>query len=220
MGAMRWCRIGTPVTSKKYHLSAGAEASEAGWPLPGAVTAAGDGRRADLRDFRALYDAWFADVNRWIRALGASPSDHDDLIQQVFVVVNRKLAEIDVDRERPFIFQTALRVASDARRTLRRRREVIDPSLLERIDVAPGPDECASRKQARVLLDAVLEGMPLDLRAVFILFEIEELSSIEIARLLGVPTGTVASRLRRARVDFQARVEKLEARETNRGESR
>src|SRR5882724_1676448 len=175
----------------------------------------------DRGRLRALVDEHFDFVWRTLRRLGVPASDLDDASQQVFVVVNRKLAEIDVDRERPFIFQTALRVASDARRTLRRRREVIDPALLERVDVAPGPDECASRKQARVLLDAVLEGMPLDLRAVFILFEIEELSSIEIARLLGVPTGTVASRLRRARVDFQARVEKLEERERNRrGESR
>jgi len=70
------------------------------------------------------------------------------------------------------------------------------------------------------MLDAVLEDMPIDLRVVFILFEVEELSSIEIGRLLGVPTGTVASRLRRARADFQARVAELEKVDDRRGESR
>src|SRR5258706_322677 len=122
---------------------------------------------------RSLIDVHFDFVWRTLRRLGVPASDLDDAAQQVFVVVNRKLAAIDVERERPFIFQTALRVASDARRTLRRRREVIDPALLDRVDGAPGPDDVVNRKQARVLLDAVLEDMPLDLRAVFILFEIE-----------------------------------------------
>jgi RNA polymerase sigma-70 factor (ECF subfamily) len=169
---------------------------------------------------RALIDEHFDFVWRTLRRLGVPPSDLDDATQQVFLVVTRKLSLIDIDRERPFVFQTALRVAADARRTVRRRREVLDSTLFERVDGAPGPDDVADRKRARAVLDAVLEDMPLDLRVVFILFEVEELSSIEIGRLLGVPTGTVASRLRRARADFQARVRRLEELADKRGESR
>jgi len=169
---------------------------------------------------RALIDEHYDFIWRTLRRLGVAPSDLDDAAQQVFVVVSRKLSLIEVSRERPFVFQTALRVAADARRTVRRRREIIDPNLLDGVDTAPGPDDIADRKRARVLLDRVLEDMPLDLRAVFVLFEVEELSSIEIGRLLGVPTGTVASRLRRARADFQARVRQLEELECKRGESR
>jgi len=175
----------------------------------------GDGAR-----LRALIDGHYDFIWRTLRRLGAAPSDLDDAAQQMFVVVRRKLFLIDVDRERPFVFQTALRVAADARRTVRRRREVIDPNLLDGVDTAPGPDDIADRKRARALFDQVLDDMPLDLRAVFVLFEVEELSSIEIGRLLGVPTGTVASRLRRARADFQARVRQLEELEAKRGESR
>lgn len=169
---------------------------------------------------RALIDEHFDFVWRTLRRLGVPPSDLDDATQQVFLVVSRKLAVIDIERERPFVFQTALRVAADARRTLRRRREVMDGNLFERVDGAPGPEDVADRRRARAMLDAVLEGMPIDLRVVFILFEVEELSSIEIGRLLGVPTGTVASRLRRARADFQARVAELEKVDDRRGESR
>ncbi len=169
---------------------------------------------------RALIDEHFDFVWRTLRRLGVPPSDLDDATQQVFLVVSRKLALIDIEREKAFVFQTALRVAADARRTLRRRREVLDASLFERVDGAPGPEDVAYRKRARAMLDAVLDDMPIDLRVVFILFEVEELSSIEIGRLLGVPTGTVASRLRRARADFQARVAVLEKFDDRRGDSR
>ena len=151
-------------------------------------------REDDLR-LRALLNEHFELVWRTLRRLGVPVSDLDDAAQQVFLVVRRKLSAIESGKEKPFIFQTALRVASDARRTLRRRREVFDPTLLDGVDGSPGPDALVERKRARALLDLVLDELPLDLRAVFVLFEIEEMSSIEIGQLLGVPTGTVASRL-------------------------
>jgi RNA polymerase sigma-70 factor (ECF subfamily) len=60
------------------------------------------------------------------------------------------------------------------------------------------------------VLDQVLDQMKLDLRTVFVLFEVEEMSMGEIARILGIPIGTVASRLRRARIDFHERVAAFE----------
>jgi RNA polymerase sigma-70 factor (ECF subfamily) len=160
---------------------------------------------------RALVGRQFDFVWRSLRRLGVREADLDDATQQVFLVVNRKLSQIEPDKERSFVFQVALRIASDARRTVRRRREVGEAALPERIDSAPLPDEDADRERMRAVLDAVLEDMPIELRAVLLLFELEELSSMEIGELLGIPTGTVASRLRRARVDFQARVAALEA---------
>jgi RNA polymerase sigma-70 factor (ECF subfamily) len=59
----------------------------------------------------------------------------------------------------------------------------------------------------------VLDEMDLEPRTVFVLFEIEELTLAEIAELLEVPLGTVSSRLRRARVDFEQRVARLEKKE-------
>jgi RNA polymerase sigma factor (sigma-70 family) len=72
-------------------------------------------------------------------------------------------------------------------------------------------EDLLDRAKARTVLDAVLAEMPVTLRSVFVLFELEQLSTVEIAELLGVPRGTVASRLRRAREDFEKRVRRLEA---------
>ena len=180
-----------------------------GQPMP-ATDAGSTARDAALR---ALVGTQFDFVWRSLRRLGVREADLDDATQQVFLVVNRKLSQIDPGKERSFVFQVALRIASDARRTVRRRREVGEAALPERIDGAPLPDEDADRERMRAVLDAVLEDMPIELRAVLLLFEVEELSSVEIGELLGIPTGTAASRLRRARVDFQARVAALEAKQ-------
>jgi RNA polymerase sigma-70 factor (ECF subfamily) len=127
-------------------------------------------------------------------------------------VVARRLEEIEEGRERAFVFSTALNVAAKLHRSRNRRREVSDDELEERRDSLPGLDELIDRRRARALLDEILESMPEDIRIVFVLYEIEELTMAEIANVLEVPPGTVASRLRRARTDFNARVARIEKR--------
>lgn len=152
---------------------------------------------------RALVDRYFDAVWCALRRLGVPPADLDDCAQQVFVIASRKLAAIEPGRERGFLLGTAVRVASHARRAERRRREMSEGLEIARaLDGAPSPDECVDQKRLREWLDEVLSAMPDDLRAVFVLFELEELSSQEIARHLELPVGTVASRLRRARDVF------------------
>lgn len=70
------------------------------------------------------------------------------------------------------------------------------------IDHDANPEHLLEQRRARQTLDAILAAVTLDLRAAFVLFEIEGLSQPEIAEALGVPLGTVASRLRRAREEF------------------
>ena len=84
--------------------------------------------------------------------------------------------------------------------------------LLDVPDGAANPEELMDQRRARALLDQVLGDMPMDLRAVFVLFELEEMTMMEIATLSDIPPGTVASRLRRARHVFQKAVQKLTAR--------
>jgi RNA polymerase sigma-70 factor (ECF subfamily) len=150
---------------------------------------------------------------RTLRRLGVPPALVDDATQKVFWVATRKMQETRVTKERSFLFAVALRVAGDERRALRRRPEVADEGACDAAaDEAPSPDELVERRQARELLDRILEDMAFELRVVFVLFELEEMSTSEIAALLEIPSGTVASRLRRAREAFEDQVARFRAR--------
>lgn len=159
--------------------------------------------------------AHFNFVWRSLRRLGLEPQDADDGAQEVFLIASRKLSVIASRSEHQFLFATALRVASSRRRSLRRRREEPLASLDEQQDdgSAPGPERLAELVRARQRLQDILDGMALEQRAIFILFELEELTVAEIARTLRIPAGTVASRLRAAREYFQQSVQRLQARE-------
>jgi RNA polymerase sigma-70 factor (ECF subfamily) len=141
---------------------------------------------------------------RSLRRLGVPEADCDDAAQRVLSVVAKKLPEVAPRAEKSYVFQTALRVASDTRRANGRARTVSDEDAVAAArDRAPTPEEEVTRKQARACLDEILDGLHTDLRAVFVLFELEEMSTNEIAALLSIPAGTVSSRLARARQEFQ-----------------
>ena len=143
-------------------------------------------------------------VWRTLRRFGVREADVDDATQRVFLIANDKLAQVEVGRERAFLVGIATRIASHARRSYQR-RELLEQRLSNSLQPAnPDPEELTQRLQARELLDRALDGMPEELRAVFVLFELEELSVDEIARLLTLPRGTAATRLRRAREVFRA----------------
>ena len=158
---------------------------------------------------------------RFLRRLGLAASDADDATQRVFFAAVQKIERIQPGSERAFLCRTALRIALKIQASSKRRREAEHTQALESLaDPAPSPEELSDRQRARDLLDQVLEAMPLELRAVFILFEVEHMTTTEIAETLGTPRGTTASRLRRARADFEQRVLRLEARLSFRGASR
>ena len=157
----------------------------------------------------AMFEAHFALVWRSLRRLGVHPDSVDDATQEVFVVASRRLAAIERGKEKAFLLGTALRVASTARRTTARRRtdELDDP-----VSDTLRPDELLERKRARELLDEIIADLPEDTRAIFVLFELEAMTMAEIAVVLELPPGTVASRLRRAREAFAAAVARHERR--------
>jgi RNA polymerase sigma-70 factor (ECF subfamily) len=76
------------------------------------------------------------------------------------------------------------------------------------------------QKEKRALLDEILEALPMNLRAAFVLYELEELTVTEISNMLSIPRGTVASRLRLARKEFEKVVKRLKARGPIEGASR
>lgn len=153
-------------------------------------------------------------VWRTVRRLGASPEVAADVTQQAYLIAAERLADIRPGCERSFIFTTALTLA----RTRHRRERRCE---LEDMDVRSAPDEgrdsAARHHYARQLLERVLARMDAELVLVFALFELEGVSTVEMADLFQVPLGTVASRLRRARELFRSEVARLEKAGETRG---
>jgi RNA polymerase sigma-70 factor (ECF subfamily) len=138
-------------------------------------------------------------------------ADADDAAQEVFLIAARRLDDILAEAERSFLFTTALRVASTRRRALRRRREDARPNFDNETAADLDPEQLSSLRQARALLDGILDQMDPDARLVFVLFEMERLTGPAIADLLQIPVGTVSTRLRRAREVFQTAAARIEA---------
>jgi len=159
---------------------------------------------------RSLLAGHFDFVWRSLRRVGVPDSLVDDAAQEVFWIAVRKIDTIAPGSERAFLFSILMRAASHVRRCQARVRELNDNALVEAaIDAHADVEALVDQKRARDLLDVVLDQLPLELRTVLMLSEGERLTMAEIASLLGIPPGTVASRLRRARQLFEAKVEQL-----------
>jgi len=152
---------------------------------------------------RALVEHHFDFVWRLLRRQGLAAPDADDAAQQVFMIAAQKLDAVEQGSERSFLYGVALRVASNARRGMSRRREVADETLVDRTAGGMPPDDRTEVVRAWALLDELLGKLPEELARVLALAEIEEVEVAEIAVLEGIPVGTAASRLRRARALFR-----------------
>jgi RNA polymerase sigma-70 factor (ECF subfamily) len=152
-------------------------------------------------------------VWRSLQRLGVRDADIEDVLQEVFVVVHQRLHTFDASsRMTTWLFGICLRVASAYRRRAHRRRE---QSVFEVPDEAVDgetPEDAAVTAQARARLRAAMDLMDLDKRAIFVMFELDEMSCEAIADMLSIPIGTVYSRLHAARKAFEQALARLEAR--------
>ncbi len=149
---------------------------------------------------------------RLLRRLGVEASRVDDEVQRVFLIAAGKLSDLSEGKERSFLVGTAIRVAANARRSQATRQELLPADELATVSgLAPSPEELLDEKRRRELLDGILAELSLEQRSVFVLSELEHLSREEIAAHLGVPVGTVASRLRLARQHFLRLVGRMQA---------
>ena len=185
---------------------------------PRLTCAAAAAAQLDNARVAEMLRAHFRDVWRIVRRFGVPENSADDAAQEVFIIAARRLSDIAPGSERPFLFASAVRVAANARRALGARRECAeDDGLSEGADPRPNAEALLDQKRLRLLLDRVLDELSDDLRVCFVLYELEGMSSPEIAELLGIPVGTVASRLRRAREAFELGAARLKARLLPRG---
>jgi RNA polymerase sigma-70 factor (ECF subfamily) len=161
---------------------------------------------------REMIDRHYDTVWRTVRFLGVPYAHAEDVAQQVFCVAARKLDGIDLGAELGFLLATAWRVASEHRRAARRRPVASDGDEVDTMEAPlPSPEQLLDQKRARAVLQEVLDEMPADLRIVFVLYEIEELTLPEIATATGGRLGTLTSRLRRARAEFKSIVKRRRA---------
>lgn len=182
-----------------------AEASPAGGgPHPAAASRA---------LFLAIYDQWCDHVLRWSRALGAPEADREDIAQEVFLVVRRRLSSFDGAKPAAWLYQITRRQVRDFRRRAWV-KNVFTREHTNAVNAIPddrdGPAAALERKQRRGLLHAILRKMNDDRRAAFLLFEIDGLSGDEIARIQGVSVNTVWKRLFLARKEFLKLVAKYQ----------
>jgi RNA polymerase sigma-70 factor (ECF subfamily) len=155
-------------------------------------------------DAAALYRAHADFVARFLLRLGAFGQDVPDLIQEVFLVAHRRGGFIP-DRAKPttWLAEISFRVLSDRRKKTRRKLEDSDT---ESISMAPAqgasPGDTAESRESLARVQQALETLTPEKRAVFVLFELEGESCDSIAQGLGIPVGTVYSRLHSARREF------------------
>lgn len=165
----------------------------------------------DVR-LRSMVSRHYNAVWRAVRFFGIPEACAEDSAQQVFCVAARKLGEIQPGAELAFLLSTAWRVASEGRRNARR-RPVAAEGDVDRLEAdTPSPEQLVHQKEAREQLATILAAMPEQLRRVFVLYELDDLTLPEIAAATGVPLGTASSRLRRGREVFQELVKRSNAR--------
>ena len=175
----------------------------------------GSAARVTPPPFAAVYDEHARFVWRTLVRLGVLRDDAEDVVQEVFLVVHRRLVEFRHESSlRTWIYGIAAHTARNYRRTRDRR----PPGAEEPKDGVPAPaerrpDALVAKAQAAEVLVRVLEELGHDSREVFVLAELEGLTAGEIGVALGLSPNTVSSRLRIARKSFDEAVRRHRARD-------
>jgi RNA polymerase sigma-70 factor, ECF subfamily len=185
------------------------------WRVPNPEIVSEEEEAVAPQDFQSIYAAWFEEVSRWIRAMGGPEADREDLVQDVFVVVHRRLSEFDGENVAGWLYQIARRRVRDFRRLLWVKHLLVGrvplPDSLAK--PGPGPADSLETKEKRQLLEALLEKLNESERAALVLFEIEGYSGEEVASIQGVPLNTVWARIHKARKKLRAQLERIKKRD-------
>jgi RNA polymerase sigma-70 factor (ECF subfamily) len=170
-------------------------------------------RPPETPTFDEVYQNYIDFIWRSVRRLGVDEGAVDDVVQQVFMVVHRRLPEFShASSVRTWVFGIMLRVVREHRRSLRRKSlhgtgPQTDPETLAD-DRERGPDESTARAEAVRLLQRWLDQLDDEKREVFVLAELEQMTAKEIADITGTNKSTIYSRLRTARLDFEKAAER------------
>lgn len=162
-----------------------------------------------------IYERHADFVWRTLRRLGVAEGEARDAAHEVFLIVHGKLASFEERSSlRTWLFTICRTVARDFRARARRGAELWDGAELDdEIDLRADVGREFEHNERLAELERILSGLSSDQRNVFILFEVETLTGAEIAEALGIPLGTVYSRLQLARKAFREELDRSRARE-------
>jgi RNA polymerase sigma-70 factor (ECF subfamily) len=165
-------------------------------------------------DFDVIYEQHFDLVWRTLRRLGVAPAAVDDALQDVFLVVHRRLGEFEQRSSiRTWLFGITVRVASDYLRRGRRLENTTAIDVELRDEQSLDPHEQRARSEAVELLYRALSQLDPEKRAAFVLAELEEMTMAEVAAVVGSNVNTVSSRVKAGRRQFEAAVRRLRAKD-------
>jgi RNA polymerase sigma-70 factor, ECF subfamily len=150
---------------------------------------------SDVAEFEALVARQSNFVFRVAYAILRNRHDAEDAAQETFLKLYRNRGWIGIDNERAFLARAAWRIAVDR---LANSQTSIDPDY-DPASPAPDPEQQAIAAGHHALIHRMIDALPEDLRQPLALSAIDELNSREIATILGIPEGTVRTRLMRAR---------------------
>ena len=175
-----------------------------------------------LPTFAEVYEQWFGFVWRSARGLGVSDAALDDVVQEIFVIVHRRLPNFERRSSlRTWLSGIVLNVVRHHRRSLARKGprpaqgdEPSEPD--EQPSPAKDPFERASLSEHVRMLERLLDSLDDEKREVLVLTELQELSAPEISDALGINLNTTYSRLRLAREQFDAALRRERARQRGR----
>jgi RNA polymerase sigma-70 factor (ECF subfamily) len=159
--------------------------------------------------FDDIYRAYARRVGRWAERLGGPRVDADEVVQEVFLTVSRRREEFRGDAKlSTWLFRITRRVVANHRRAAR--RHSMWARLTSRLSEVlagggPGPGDALEGRQASDRLQRVLDRLPERYRSVLVLFELDEMSTDDIARFMERPPATIRVWLHRARAEFTAR---------------
>lgn len=162
-------------------------------------------RAGDETAWRELFDRHFPFVRRLARRLGTPEAEMDDVCQDVFFVVFRKLDDFHAGRFTTWLYRIVANVASQRHRTRRVRRaflSVLGREPPDQVGARPAADAALERAEVVRQVNLILERLPPKKRLVFALYELDGLGGAEIAEIVGCPMETVRTRLHYARLDF------------------
>jgi RNA polymerase sigma-70 factor (ECF subfamily) len=174
--------------------------------------AQGDEMRLDVTAVHKRHGEF---VWRTLHRMGVRAPHVEDVYQEVFLVVHRRLHTFNGQCAlTTWLYEICFRVAAGYRRKAHFRREELVPDWSEMDGSLPGPAAASPERQLQAArqvrqLEHLLDELPLEYRVVFVMFELEGMSSEQIAESLGAPLGTVYSRLYRARKRFARALARL-----------